>query len=192
MYEQILESARRIAGAIHHTPILTSTHLDQLTNNSLFLKCENFQRMGAVKFRGAYNAISLLSEEQRKKGVIAYSSGNHAQAVSLVGKIFDIPTTVVMPCDVPEVKLKAAKGYNAKVVLYDRRIDDRQKIARDLAEQNGFTLIPPYNDRNVICGQGTVAKEIIDEIKDLDYLLTPCGGGSLLSGCAIYIKKLLP
>lgn len=192
MYEKIIEAANRIAGAIHHTPILTSTHLDQMTNNNIFLKCENFQRIGAAKFRGAYNAISLLSEEQRKKGIIAYSSGNHAQAVSLVGKIFNIPTTVVMPKDVPEIKLKAAKGYNAKVVMYDRFTDDRQKIARDLAEENGYTLIPPYNDHNVVYGQGTVAKEFLDEVKDLDYLLTPCGGGSLLSGCAIYLKEAFP
>lgn len=192
MYEKIVEAAKRIEGIAHKTPVLTSTLLNELTRNQIFLKCENFQRMGAFKFRGAYNTISSLSQEEKNKGVIAYSSGNHAMATALTCKILDIPATVVMPEDAPQVKAAAVRDYGATVVTYNRWTESREEIAQGLIDEFGYTLIPPFDAESIIAGQGTVAKELIEEAGELDYLLVPCGGGGLLSGCAVTAKHLLP
>ncbi|GGP16684.1 threo-3-hydroxy-L-aspartate ammonia-lyase [Oceanobacillus neutriphilus] len=192
MYEKIVEAAKRIEGIAHKTPVLTSTLLNELTGNQIFLKCENFQRMGAFKFRGAYNTISSLSQEEKNKGVIAYSSGNHAMATALTCKILDIPATVVMPEDAPQVKTEAVRDYGATIVTYNRQTESREEIAQGLIDEFGYTLIKPFDAETIIAGQGTVAKELIEEVGELDYLLVPCGGGGLLSGCAITTKHLLP
>ena len=191
-YERVLEAAERLAGIAHRTPVLTSRQLDEWTGNTVFLKCENFQRMGAFKFRGAYNALSRLDDASRKAGVVAFSSGNHAQAVALAGKLLGIPATVVMPADAPAVKLAAAREYGATIVSYDRETQDREEVARDLINRFGYTLIPPFDHPDVIAGQGTAAKELVDEVFSLDYLFVQCGGGGLLSGCAAYTKHVLP
>lgn len=192
LYEGVLEAVQRLAGIAHHTPVLTSRSLDEATGNMVFLKCENFQRMGAFKFRGAYNAISRLDAAAAAKGVITFSSGNHAQAVALAGKLLGIKTTVVMPADAPEVKLAATKRYGAAVVTYDRATMDREALAADLMSEYGYTMVPPFNHPHVIAGQGTAARELIEEAYSLDALLVPCGGGGLLSGCAVYAKHALP
>jgi len=155
-------------------------------------KCENFQRMGAFKFRGAYNALSQLSPGQRKKGVVAFSSGNHAQAVALSGRLLGVPAVIVMPTDAPPVKLEATRGYGAQVVLYDAHNEDRAKIAEQLSAERGMTLIPPFDHPHIAAGQGTAAKELIEDVGPLDLLLVPCGGGGLLSGCAVAAKHLAP
>ncbi|GIO22712.1 threo-3-hydroxy-L-aspartate ammonia-lyase [Oceanobacillus sp. J11TS1] len=192
MFEKIVEAANRLDGIAHKTPVLTSTLLDELTENHIFLKCENFQRMGAFKFRGAYNAISMLSKASRNKGVIAFSSGNHAMATALACNILHIPATVVMPADAPQVKAAAVQDYGASIITYNRLRESREQIAQELMDEFGYTLIPPFDAEPIIFGQGTVAKEFIEEVGELDYLLVPCGGGGLLSGCAISAKYLLP
>jgi len=155
-------------------------------------KCENFQRMGAFKFRGAYNALSQLSPEQKKKGVVAFSSGNHAQAVALSGKLLGVPAVIVMPTDAPPVKLAATRGYGAEVISYDAHNEDRQKISERLAAERGMTLIPPFDHPHIAAGQGTAAKELIEDAGPLDFLLVPCGGGGLLSGCSVAVRELSP
>ncbi|WP_080874473.1 threo-3-hydroxy-L-aspartate ammonia-lyase [Oceanobacillus timonensis] len=192
MYEKITEAANRLDGIAHKTPVLTSTLLNELTGNSIFLKCENFQRMGAFKFRGAYNTVSSLSQEARRKGVIAYSSGNHAMATALTCKILAIPATVVMPEDAPRVKTDAVEDYGATIIKYNRSTESREEIAQELIDKYGYTLIPPFDAESIIAGQGTVAQEFIEEVGKLDYLLVPCGGGGLISGCAVAAKHLLP
>ena len=192
MYEQIAAAASRLAGVAHKTPVLTSRLLDERTGNMVFLKCENFQRMGAFKFRGAYNAISCLSAAQREKGVIAYSSGNHAQAVALASKLLGVKATVIVPADAPAVKLAAAKDYGADIITYDRATVSREEVAAKLIREHGYTLIPPFDHYDVIAGQGTAAKELIEEVLSLDYLFVQVGGGGLLSGCAVAAKHLLP
>jgi threonine dehydratase len=188
----VLEAVDRLAGVAHHTPVLTSRSLDEVTGNNVFLKCENFQRMGAFKFRGAYNAISRLTPEQAAHGVVTFSSGNHAQAVALAGRLLGVKTTVVMPTDAPAVKLTATKNYGAEVVTYDRETMNREELTLKLVADHGYTLIPPFDHPDVIAGQGTAAKELIDEVYSLDMLLVPCGGGGLLSGCAVYTRYALP
>ncbi|MFD1067858.1 threo-3-hydroxy-L-aspartate ammonia-lyase [Oceanobacillus locisalsi] len=192
MYEKIVEAAHRLDGIAHKTPVLTSTLLNERTGNHMFLKCENFQRMGAFKFRGAYHTISSLSQEARRKGVIAYSSGNHAMATALTCKLLDIPATVVMPEDAPRVKTDAVQDYGATIIRYNRKTESREEIAQDLIHTFDYTLIPPFDAISIIAGQGTVAKELIEETGELDYLLVPCGGGGLISGCAVAAKHLLP
>ncbi len=192
LYKGVLDAVDRLAGVAHHTPVLTSHSLDEVTGNTVFLKCENFQRMGAFKFRGAYNAISRLPSEAADRGVITYSSGNHAQAVALAGRILGVETTVVMPSDAPTVKLTATKKYGAQVVTYDRETMNREEITAQLVAEHGYTLIPPFDHPDVIAGQGTAAKELIDEVYSIDMLLVPCGGGGLLSGCAVYTRHALP
>ena len=162
------------------------------TGTSVYFKCENFQRAGAFKFRGAYNALAQLSPKQRRRGVLTYSSGNHAQAVALAGRLLKIPTTIVMPDDAPAVKLAATRGYGAEVVLYNRAEITREELGRQIAEERGLPLIPPYDHPDVVAGQGTAAKELIEAVPDLDWLLVCCGGGGLLSGCAITAKALAP
>jgi threonine dehydratase len=190
MYEKVLAAAKRLEGVAHRTPVLTSRTMNTIAGNDVFLKCENMQRMGAFKFRGAYNAISALSVVERERGVITYSSGNHAQAIALAGRELGVKTTVVVPADAPKVKLTAAKGYGADLVLYDRHKEDREQVTGDLIERFGYTLIPPFNHEQVIAGQGTAAKEFLEDVGGLDALLVQCGGGGLLSGCAAYVKHV--
>jgi len=192
MFPAILAAAERLRGHAHRTPIHRSRTLDALAGAEVLLKCENFQRGGAFKFRGAFNAISLLSDEQRARGVITYSSGNHAQAIALAGRLLGAQTTVVMPDNAPAIKRAATEGYGARVVPYDPATGDRQQIAEALAAEHGYTIIPPYDDANIVAGQGTAALELIQDAGALDWLLVPCGGGGLLSGSAIAAKGLAP
>ena len=192
MFPAILAAAERLRGHAHRTPIHRSRTLDTLAGAEVLLKCENFQRVGAFKFRGAFNALSLLSDEQRARGVITYSSGNHAQAIALAGRLLGVQTTVVMPDNAPAIKRAATEGYGARVVPYDPATGDRQQIAEALAAEHGYTIIPPYDDPNIVAGQGTAALELIQDAGALDWLLVPCGGGGLLSGSAIAAKGLVP
>jgi threonine dehydratase len=191
-FGDVAQAHERIRGAVHRTPVLRSATIDARTGAKVFFKPENLQRMGAFKIRGGYNALSQLSADERKRGVVAFSSGNHAQAVALAGKLLGIPATIVMPIDAPRVKLEATRGYGAEVVSYDASNEDRQKIAEKLAAERGLTLIPPFDHPHIIAGQGTAAKELIEDAGALDLLLVPCGGGGLLSGCAIAAKQLAP
>jgi threonine dehydratase len=167
---------------------MTSRHLNERLGAEVFLKCENFQRIGAFKFRGAYNAMSRLSDAERRRGVVTISSGNHAQAVALVGRLLGIDTCVVMPEDAPVIKRQATEGYGARVILYDPEVRSREEIARELQQQQGYTMIPPFDHIDVVAGQGTAALELCEQAGGLDLLLVPCGGGGLLSGCAIAAK----
>lgn len=185
-------AAKRLHGIAHRTPVLTSTTVNQLTNNKVFFKCENFQRTGSFKFRGAYNALSQLSKEQKNKGVITFSSGNHAQGIALAGKLLNIPTTIVMPENAPLVKQTATRGYGAEVILYNPKQVTREELAQKLASARHLTIIPPFDHPHIIAGQGTTALELIQEVGELDLLLVCCGGGGLISGCAIGTKAMLP
>lgn len=192
MYEEVVAAAARLAGIAHKTPVLTSRLLNEITGAEVYLKCENFQRMGAFKFRGAYNAISKLSPAERAKGVLTYSSGNHAQAIALAGKLLGVATTVIVPDNAPPVKLAAAKSYGARIVTYDPANMVREDLAAQMVKEHGYTLIPPYDHADVIAGQGTAAKELFEEVGPLDYLFVPCGGGGLLSGSAVSAHALSP
>mgnify|MGYP001818660452 FL=1 len=192
LFELVKAAQKRIKGHAHITPVMTSQTLNDMTGAHIFLKCENFQRMGAFKFRGAYNAMSQLTEQQKKRGVLTYSSGNHAQAVALVGRLLDIRTVVVMPNNAPAIKREATEAYGANVVEYDPAETTREEICRELESKYGHTVVPPYDHINIVAGQGTSAKELIDEVKPLDMLLVPCGGGGLLSGCALAAKGMDP
>jgi len=191
-FKAVREAARRLEGQAHVTPVLTSRTLDRRVGAAVYLKCENFQRTGAFKFRGAYNAISCLSPEARRRGVVTFSSGNHGQAVALVGRLLGAPVTVVMPADAPAIKRAATEGYGARVVTYDLQQTTREAVARDLQASGGFTVIPPFDHPDVIAGQGTAALELMETAGGLDLVLTPCGGGGLLSGTAIAAKGLAP
>lgn len=191
-YGDIEAAASRLAGVAHRTPVMTSRLVSDRTQSQVFFKCENFQRSGSFKFRGAYNALSQLTTEQHQQGVITYSSGNHAQGIALAGQLLGIPTTIVMPKDAPVVKQEATRGYGAEVILYDRAEASRVELCQQLARDRGLTIIPPYNHPHVIAGQGTTAKELIDEVGSVDYLFVCCGGGGLLSGCAIATRALAP
>jgi threonine dehydratase len=184
-FSDVESAARQIAGVAHRTPVATSHSVDTRTGAHLFFKCENLQRAGAFKFRGAYNALSRLSADERRRGVVTFSSGNHAQAIALAGQVLDIPRVIVMPSDAPAVKRIATEGYGGEVVLYDREREDREAIGQRLALERGLTLIPPYDHPHIIAGQGTAARELIEEVGALDFLFVPCGGGGLLSGSAI-------
>jgi len=164
---------------------MTSRMLDERTGAKVFFKCENFQRMGAFKFRGAFNALSQLTQEEKRRGVLAYSSGNHAQAVALAGTLLGVKTVIVMPADAPQVKLEATRAYGGEVITYDPKTAKREELAAAIARERGLAVIPPYNHPGVIAGQGTAAKELIEETGPLDFLLVPCGGAGLLSGCAV-------
>jgi threonine dehydratase len=187
-FDDVARAHERIKPQARRTPALTSATIDALTGASVFFKCENFQRMGAFKFRGAFNALSQLKDS---KGVVAFSSGNHAQAVALSGKLLGIKTVIVMPHDAPQVKLEATRGYGAEVVQYVKH-EDRESLAAKLATERGLTLIPPFDHPHIIAGQGTAAKELIEDVGALDVLMVPCGGGGLLSGCSIAAKHLAP
>ncbi|WP_391528640.1 threo-3-hydroxy-L-aspartate ammonia-lyase [Photorhabdus akhurstii] len=192
VYDDIIAAARRIEGHAYRTPVLTSRTADEMTGAKLFFKCENYQRMGAFKFRGAFNALSQFSDEQRRNGVVTYSSGNHAQAISLAARILNIPATIIMPFDAPAAKVAATEGYGGKIVFYDRYTDDREQIGRELSERHGLTLIPPYDHPHVIAGQGTAAKELFEEVGGLDALFVCLGGGGLLSGSALVARHFSP
>jgi threonine dehydratase len=191
-FEDIRQATERLSGVAHRTPVFTSRTLNEICRNEVFLKCENFQRMGAFKFRGAYNALSQVNPEQKRKGVITFSSGNHAQAVALSGKLLGISTVIIMPKDVPRVKLEATRGYGAEVILYDPDEAEREALAKHLMEERGLTLILPFDHPHIIAGQGTAAKELFEEVGELDYLFTPCGGGGLLSGSLLSAQALSP
>ena len=191
-FEDVEAAHARIAAHARRTPALSSSTVDSLTGARVFFKCENLQRMGAFKFRGAYNALAQLPAEQARRGVIAYSSGNHAQAVALAGRMLGIPATIVMPADAPRVKLEATRGYGAEVITYDPLLESRETLARRIGGERGLTVIPPYDHPHVIAGQGTAAKELIEDAGPLDLLLVPCGGGGLLSGCALAARRMLP
>jgi threo-3-hydroxy-L-aspartate ammonia-lyase len=191
-FDDVRTAARRIFDIAHLTPVLTSRTADARAGGKLFFKCENLQRAGAFKFRGAYNAIAALAEDQRRRGVITYSSGNHAQAMALAGQLQNVKVLVIMPSDAPAMKVAATRGYGAEVVFYDRFKEDREALGRQLAEKGGLTLIPPYDHPHVIAGQGTAALELFEEVGPLDVLLAPLGGGGLLAGCALAAKALSP
>ena len=184
-FADIESAAKQIAGAAHKTPVATSRTINARTGAEVFFKCENLQRAGAFKFRGAYNALSRFDADQRRRGVVTFSSGNHAQAIALAGQVLDIPRVIVMPSDAPAVKRIATEGYGGEVVLYDRDTEDREAIGRRLATERGLTLIPPYDHPHIIAGQGTATRELIEEVGALDLLFVPCGGGGLLSGSDI-------
>ncbi|MBA2566098.1 MAG: pyridoxal-phosphate dependent enzyme [Gemmatimonadetes bacterium] len=191
-YEQILAARARLAGIANETPVFTSRTLDARTGRRVFLKCESFQRGGAFKFRGAYNKIAELSAEQRRRGVVAFSSGNHAQGVALAARLLGAPATIAMPSDVPEVKLAATREYGAEVVFYDRQVEEREDVATRLAGERGLTLVPPYDDPAIMAGQGTAAAELLESTPDLDALLVPVSGGGLAAGCATAAHALRP
>jgi threonine dehydratase len=192
LFRLVKDACGRLQGVANVTPVMTSRTLNECFGAEIFLKCENFQRIGAFKFRGAYNAMSQLSAQQRRRGVLTFSSGNHAQAVALVGKLLGIRTTVVMPQDAPIIKRAATESYGATVVSYDPQERSREDIAREMERTHGYTLIPPYDHLDVVAGQGTAALELCSQVSGIDMLLVPCGGGGLLSGCAIASKGLDP
>ena len=191
-YDDVAAAAARLEGHAHRTPVMTSRTIDEALGAQVFFKCENLQRMGAFKFRGAFNALSRFDATQRRNGVVAFSSGNHAQAIALSARMLGIPATIVMPQDAPAAKMAATRGYGGNVVTYDRYTEDREQIGRELAERHGLTLIPPYDHADVIAGQGTAAKELFDEVGPLDAVFTPLGGGGLLSGTALATRALSP
>jgi len=191
-YADIEAAAERLTGVAHRTSILTSKTVNERTNSQVFFKCENFQRAGSFKFRGAYNALSQLSKEQKQRGVLTFSSGNHGQAIALSGQLLNISTTVVMPHDAPEVKQAATRGYGAEIILFDRAENSREELAKNLASERQLTIIPPYDHPHIIAGQGSAVKELLEEVGKLDLLLVCCGGGGLLSGSAITSKTLSP
>ena len=191
-FADVRAAAERLRGVANRTPVMTSRTFNALTGREVFFKCENFQRAGAFKFRGAYNRLSQLSDEEKRRGVVAFSSGNHAQGVALAAKLLNVPAAIVMPDDAPPVKLAATRGYGAEVIVYDRLKGSREEIATQLSKERGMTLVPPFNDPHVIAGQGTAALELVEEVSDLDVLVTPVGGGGLISGCAIAAKSLRP
>ena len=191
-YDDVVAAAQRLQGVAHRTPVMTSRTLDDRLGATLHLKCENLQRVGAFKFRGAYNAIASLSPEERGRGVLTYSSGNHAQAMALASRLLDVKATIVMPTNAPVAKRRATEAYGASVVSYDPARDEREDVAARLQEKSGLVLIPPYDHAHVIAGQGTVGKELLEETGDLELLLVCCGGGGLLSGCALAARSLSP
>ncbi len=191
-FADVTAAAGRIEGIAHRTPVMTSTTADALTGAQLFFKCENLQRMGAFKFRGAYNAIAQFNLEQLQRGAIAYSSGNHAQAIALSARLLGTQAVIVMPSDAPQVKIAATREYGAKVILYNRATESREEIGNRLAAERGLTLLPPFDHPHIMAGQGTAALELFAEVGALDMLLMPTGGGGLLAGCAVVAKHLYP
>lgn len=190
-FDDIASAARLLAGHCHRTPVITSHTVDGRVGARVFFKCENMQRAGAFKFRGAYNALMRLAPEQKRRGVVAYSSGNHAQAVALAGQLLHIPALIVMPRDAPQVKANATRGYGAEIVFYERG-ESREAIAERLAGERGLAVVPSFDHPHIVAGQGTAAKELIEEAGPLDFLFVPCGGGGLLSGSAIATRQLAP
>jgi threonine dehydratase len=194
-YADLEQAAHRLHGHAHRTPVLRSATADALLGAQLFFKCENFQRMGAFKFRGAYNALAQFNPEQKRAGVVTFSSGNHAQAIALSARMLGIPAAILMPLDAPQAKVDATRGYlgdSGEVILYDRYTQDREALTAQLAADRGMTPIPPYDHPHVMAGQGTAARELIEEAGALDALLVCLGGGGLLSGCALAARALAP
>jgi threonine dehydratase len=191
-FEDVEAAASRLRGVAHRTPVATSRTLDERLGARLFLKCENLQRAGAFKFRGAYNALSRLSDRERERGVLTYSSGNHAQAIALASRLLGIPATIVMPKNAPATKRQATEGYGARVVTYDPASERREEVAERMREESGAVLVPPYDHADVIAGQGTAALELFEETGELDALVVCCGGGGLLSGSALVARRLFP
>jgi len=191
-YNDVLLAAERIEGVAHHTPVLTSRALNERFGMELYFKAENLQRAGAFKFRGAYNSIRKLPEATRAKGVVAFSSGNHAQAVSLAGSLLGAPVTIVMPEDAPRAKIEATRGYGSEVVLFDRFTQDREEITQEIVDRTGGTLLPPFNHPDVIAGQGTATLELLHAVPDLDALFVPLGGGGLLAGASLVAEAIAP
>ncbi|OZI26627.1 serine dehydratase [Bordetella genomosp. 9] len=191
-YADVVAASERLSGAAHRTPVLTSTTADARAGARVFFKCENYQRMGAFKFRGGFNAIARLTPEQRRAGVLTFSSGNHAQAIALAARLQGVSATIIMPLDAPAAKRAATEGYGGKVVTYDRYTEDREAVAKRLQAETGATLIPPYDHFDVIAGQGTAAKELFEEVGELDYLFVCLGGGGLLSGSLLSAAALSP
>ena len=192
IFADIEKATQRLQGYAYRTPVIISRTVNQLTGAEVFFKCENFQRTGSFKFRGAFNALSQLSEQQKSRGVLTFSSGNHAQAIARSGQILGIPTTIIMPSDAPVVKQSATRGYGAEIILYERSEIAREVLCQQIATERDCTIIPPYDHRDIIAGQGTTAFELLEEVGTLDILLVCCGGGGLLSGCAIATRKLAP
>jgi threonine dehydratase len=191
-FEDVQAAARRLRGVAHRTPVITSRTLDALSGASVFLKAENLQRAGAFKFRGAFNAVSALPEGERRAGVATVSSGNHAQALALAARLHDVPAVILMPGDAPEGKRAATRGYGAEVIPFDRYAEDRDKLLAVLVAQRGLAAVHPYDDPNVMAGQGTVALELLEDAGQLDMLLVPVGGGGLISGCATAVAGASP
>lgn len=191
-FADVESAAERIQGIAHRTPVMTSRTFNERVGTTCFFKCESFQRIGAFKFRGAYNALSRLSDEEKKRGVVTFSSGNHAQAIALAGKLLGIRRVIVMPRTAPKVKLEATKGYGAEVVQHDPSETTREKVAQEFAERDGMVVIPPFDHPHIAAGQGTSAKELIDEVGEIDVLLAPVGGGGLISGCSVAAKAMSP
>ena len=191
-YEQILEARERLRGVAHRTPVLTSRQFNEAASGEIFFKAENLQRAGAFKFRGAYNKIAALAPEERQAGVLAYSSGNHAQAVALASRLFGIPAVIVMPHDAPQIKVKATRGYGAEIIFYDRYQGNREETGERICRERGMVLVPPFDDYLVMAGQGTAALELLEEVPDLDQLIVCCSGCGLLAGCAVAAKHLRP
>jgi threo-3-hydroxy-L-aspartate ammonia-lyase len=191
-YDDVAAAGRRLQGQAHRTPVLRSTTANRLLKAEVFFKCENLQRMGAFKFRGAYNALSKFTPAQREAGVIAFSSGNHAQAIALSARLLGIPATILMPLDAPQAKVDATRGYGGEVILFDRYTQDREALTAQLAKERGMTLIPPFDHPDVLAGQGTAARELFEEVGPLDVLFVPLGGGGLLSGSALSTRALAP
>ncbi len=191
-FADVVSAAKRLEGTAHRTPIVTSQTLNGLAGASVFCKCENFQRTGAFKFRGAFNALSQIDARARAQGILAYSSGNHGQAVALAGRLLGIPATVIMPCDAPAVKARATRGYGASIIEYDRSKQSREALAIGISAHRRLAIIPPYDHPHIIAGQGTAALELLQDAGPLDYMLVPCGGGGLLSGSALAVRALAP
>ena len=184
-FEDVRAAAQRLKGVVHRTPVLTSRTLDERAGTRVYVKCENFQRTGSFKFRGAYNRISQFDEAQRRGGVVAFSSGNHAQGIAHASKLLGVPAAIVMPEDAPQSKIEATKGYGADVILYDRYRSHRAEIAQGICNERGATLVPPFDDPHIVAGQGTAALELLEDVPDLGVIVTPVGGGGLLSGTSI-------
>ena len=191
-FNDILQARERLQGVAHRTPVVSSKQFNEQAGCEVFFKCENFQRAGAFKFRGAYNKIASLSEEERRRGVLAYSSGNHAQATALAAKLFGIPAVIVMPLDAPQIKVTATRGYGAEVIFYDRYKESREGTGDRICRERGLTLVPPFDDYLIMAGQGTTALEFLEDAPDLDFLLVPTSGNGLLAGCAVAAKHLRP
>ncbi|CAM5769879.1 serine/threonine dehydratase [Labrys miyagiensis] len=191
-YDDVVAAAERIGPHAHRTPVMSSRTFNEEMGAEVLFKCENLQRMGAFKFRGAFNALSRFDAEQRRHGVVAFSSGNHAQAIALSARMLGIPATIIMPHDAPRAKVEATKGYGGSVVFYDRYSEDREAIGREFSQKHGLTLIPPYDHPDVITGQGTAAKELFEEVGELDAFFVCLGGGGLLAGSALATRALSP
>ncbi len=191
-FADVKGAAQQIAGIANRTPVITSRTINQLTGYQVYFKCENLQRIGAFKFRGAYNALSRLNDTEKARGVVTHSSGNHAQGVALAAKLLGIPAVIAMPSDAPAGKLAATRGYGAEVVLYDRLTQDRAEVSSQLEQERDLILIHPYDHPHIMAGQGTVALELLEDVPDLEVLVSPVGGGGLLSGCAMAAKTLKP